>query len=390
MLEQPLSASLILTNAKHDKVFRAWLMPQGTGWVVRTEWGARSAGKLSSQVKPDSPTTYEAAKKIYDKKIREKTELPCSCGCGDRYLQTRVEAGEPKLQPIDCTAAQAEQEQKAEAVAGPTSWAPQLLEPIEGERGKLLLVGDDRYGAQEKYDGVCISLWWAEEQRARCFNKLGQLRDVPTYVADSLIARAREAEAKSFWVHGELLPNGGPLVVHDLMEWNGDDQRGETYRARFGLVATFLGNCLHIAIPELITGTHAKSAFVAALAAKRAEGVVFKRLNAPYLPGRTQHFKFKFWQSATCKVTPKRKIDGKNSHAISVLRKGKLVEVGTVTGKSSVPAQVGSLVEVKYLYVGHGDRFVQPELLGLRDDQARPDDWSTLKLKDTHREARSC
>jgi len=29
---------------------------------------------------------------------------------------------------------------------------------------------------------------------------------------------------------------------------------------------------------------------------------------------------------------------------------------------------------LKYLYVGYGDRFVQPELLALRDDQTAPDD----------------
>ena len=29
---------------------------------------------------------------------------------------------------------------------------------------------------------------------------------------------------------------------------------------------------------------------------------------------------------------------------------------------------------LKYLYVDHGDRFVQPELLALRDDQTAPDD----------------
>jgi len=40
---------------------------------------------------------------------------------------------------------------------------------------------------------------------------------------------------------------------------------------------------------------------------------------------------------------------------------------------------------LKYLYVDHGDRFVQPELLALHDDQAAPDDWSSLKLKDTRR-----
>jgi hypothetical protein len=381
----PESISLQLTNAKHDKVFRAWLRPatDRPGWEMFTEWGGRSAGKISSQLK--SFANCEAAKVAYDKKVHEKRDCPCSCGCGDSYSVVGAAESAPALtshfppsnegakqvvsvlcfnklgQPrdvpqyiFDCLLAHLPS--YTGAVTVPSRWAPQLLEAIEaGEAG--FLVAGNRYGAQKKYDGVCISLWWP-----------------------------------GYWIHGELMPNGGPLMVHDALEFEGHDIREWGYKDRWSLLRGALVGCANVEVPDLIEGEASKLAFVASEHAARGEGVVFKPLDAPYRPGRDQQYKLKFWAMATCLVAAKvgkRATDGHNSLAVQCWKAGKLATVGHITLSSQKQVQPGDFVEAYYLYIGQGGQMYQLRDYRKRDDVTLGDveKWENLKLKEDHREA---
>ena len=120
---------------------------------------------------------------------------------------------------------------------------------------------------------------------------------------------------------------------------------------------------------------------LASLRESRAEGAMFKRIDAPFRPGRNgQHFKFKFIKTLTAKIIPKTAEDarkGHNSIALGLLNSaGEWVEVGhtSAIGKGDLP--VGGLVEVRYLYgfgLKQAPKLVQARVLCLRDDQTDAD-----------------
>ena len=122
---------------------------------------------------------------------------------------------------------------------------------------------------------------------------------------------------------------------------------------------------------ETAIGTPAKRAMLASLRARKAEGIVFKRADAVYAPGRPasggSQRKFKFTASASCIVA------GRNTSRRSValeLRDGKnTVAVGNVTipPNQAIPEK-GDIVEIRFLYAYPGGSLYQPVYLGKRDD----------------------
>ena len=101
------------------------------------------------------------------------------------------------------------------------------------------------------------------------------------------------------------------------------------------------------------------------------EGIVFKRLNAIYTPGRPNsggpQLKHKFY--ATCSAVVSQ-INDKRSVEIRLLNCKGWVPVGNVTipANFEVP-QVGQVVEVRFLYAfRESNALYQPVYLGLRTD----------------------
>ena len=100
---------------------------------------------------------------------------------------------------------------------------------------------------------------------------------------------------------------------------------------------------------------------------------MFKRINAPYLPGRSSsggdQLKYKFVETASVIITG---INAKRSAAMGVWDNGKLVPAGNVTipPDQAIPME-GDVVEVRFLYAmpASGSLF-QPVYLGVRDDIA--------------------
>lgn len=101
------------------------------------------------------------------------------------------------------------------------------------------------------------------------------------------------------------------------------------------------------------------------------EGIVFKRLDAPYTSGRPNRggpqLKFKFVATLSAIVA---KLNFQRSVEISLLKGRNLVSCGNVTipANHKVP-QVGSIVEVRYLYAFRQSSVLfQPVYLGPRSD----------------------
>lgn len=105
-----------------------------------------------------------------------------------------------------------------------------------------------------------------------------------------------------------------------------------------------------------------------AVVRNQAEGVVFKDLQASYVPGaRSGGYKYKLYNDADCVVMERHPT--KQSVSIGMYdHNGELVEVGSVQAadQRAVP---GAVLLVKYLYATDSATLYQPSLLQVRKDK---------------------
>lgn len=106
---------------------------------------------------------------------------------------------------------------------------------------------------------------------------------------------------------------------------------------------------------------------------ENGEGIVFKKKDSPYTPGRPNsggnQLKFKFHKTATFIVSNITK--GKRSVGLDLIDNA--TNQSIFMGKVTIPANhnipnVGDFVEVRYLYAFRGGAIFQPVYLGLRND----------------------
>jgi bifunctional non-homologous end joining protein LigD len=113
------------------------------------------------------------------------------------------------------------------------------------------------------------------------------------------------------------------------------------------------------------------------------EGIVFKRWDAPYIPGRPasggDQRKFKFVETASVVVTA---LNGKRSVRMGVLDGERMISCGngTIPVGSDIPS-IGDIVEVRYLYAfPESGSLLQRVFLAVRDDLELKE-WSVGQLK---------
>jgi bifunctional non-homologous end joining protein LigD len=133
-----------------------------------------------------------------------------------------------------------------------------------------------------------------------------------------------------------------------------------------------------------------KSRLLASLKATGKEGIVLKRLDAPYTPGRPNsggaQLKHKFYATLSAVVA---KINAQRSVEIRLIGKDGWQVAGNVTipPNHRIPA-VGKVVEARYLYASESGILYQPVYLGERTDVEQTDCLaSQLKFKATESEA---
>ena len=127
----------------------------------------------------------------------------------------------------------------------------------------------------------------------------------------------------------------------------------------------------HVRLVETAFTTVKRTELWQRLRRKNREGVVFKRLDAPYTPGRHNsggtQLKHKFY--ATCSAVVS-KINAKRSVELRLLNGQGWIPVGNVTipPNFKVPA-VGEVCECRYLYAFvESNALYQPVYLGPRKD----------------------
>jgi bifunctional non-homologous end joining protein LigD len=338
------SADLFYHEGNSDKEYHLQIVEKASGsYSVECQWG-RVGSTMQTQVKI-SNVGLSVAEKMYNKVYNEKV--------GKGYIdKTKLGNGgysSPKASSLVVS-----------------TMIPQLLNPIEeSELEKYLR--DDAYGAQEKKDGKHFILRIFDGV-VSVFNKKGKEVGYPL----SWKEFAREfwkGEKISCILDGEGI--GETFHVFDLLEIGGEDKRGEGYFDRW-TTSNKLSFGASIQVVSLAIGYKAKRALYDELVADKKEGIVFKRLDALYKPGRPSSggdmVKYKFVATVSVRVCKGR--EGKRSIGMEILNGDKWEFIGncTVSANKGIPL-LGVVVEIRYLYVqGKGGHLYQPVYIGKRDD----------------------
>ena len=294
------SIRLLSTKDGADKEYRVQIEAKDNGFIV-TGFNGRRGGPLKAQPKIASPVPYEEAKKAYAALVKAKIK--------GGYIPS--DAGAEYVIPAD--------------IGTPTGIKLHLLTQVP-ESDVERYINDDRYLAQEKYDGERRPV--ARRETVIGSNKNGFQTSLPAAVVDVLSALPQGTELDAEQV-GEV------LYIFDVMAIAGES----------------LGNPANIVSIETAVGTEAKRALYARLRAQRKEGIVFKLIDASYSEGKNDdQIKVKFIESATLQVAAihptKRSITVQAFDDMGVA-----VQLGSVTVPANYPIPpLNALVEIAYLY----------------------------------------
>ena len=336
MMEECKSASLYYREGSSDKEYHVRLEAKSNGFVVNIAFGRRGS-TLSTGTKTSAPVHYDAALMTFDKVVKEKKAKG----------YTEGENGTP-YQHTD------------KQVSG---LLPQLLNGID-EIEAARLTSNPSWAMQEKKDGKRLLLR-KEHGSIEGINKKGLVVGVP----ETVVHTALELHG-DYVLDGEAI--GDNLHVFDLLSLNGEDLRLQPYRQRYIALLNLLAGGLpkHIKVVSLWTDSMDKASWLRTLKEQKAEGVVFKLMNAPYTTGRPNsggsQLKHKFVATLSAVVE---KVNQQRSVGLSLLNHEGWQPVGNVTIPPNHPVpKVGAVVEVRYLYAVPDGSLFQPVYLGERSD----------------------
>jgi bifunctional non-homologous end joining protein LigD len=330
-LELP-SAALYFREGSSDKEYHARIAVKDGGFVVNFAYGRRGAA-LSTGTKTSSPTTLEAATKIYEKLIAEKKAKGYTPSSDGKAFAMTDRAGD---------------------VSG---LLPQLLNPIE-ESDVARYLHDDDWVMEEKLDGrrLMVRVTAGTVEGA---NRKGLLVSLPKEIETAL------KRGEYCVLDGELV--GAKYYVFDVLAYAGEDLSGQGYLQRMVVRnAIRFADRSAVDVVETFVGAEAKEAAYGRLRSAEKEGVVFKRADAGYKVGRPTaggaQVKFKFY--ATCSAV----VGTVNSQrSVGLLLDGVSVGNVTVSPNFDMP-RLGDVVEVRYLYYNPQGALYQPCYLGVRED----------------------
>ena len=316
------SIRLLSTKDGADKEYRVQIEAKDNGFIV-TGFNGRRGGPLKAQPKIASPVPYEEAKKAYAALVKAKIK--------GGYIPS--DAGAEYVVPAD--------------IGTPTGIKLHLLTQVP-ESDVERYINDDRYLAQEKYDGERRPV--ARRETVIGSNKNGFQTSLPAAVVDVLSALPQGTELDAEQV-GEV------LYIFDVMAIAGESQRDVAClerKRKVDVLVNRLGNPANIVSIETAVGTEAKRALYG-----------------------LRHVRSEI-ESATLQVAAihptKRSITVQAFDDMGVA-----VQLGSVTVPANYPIPpLNALVEIAYLYTVKS--LVQPVYRGQRTDQTL-DSCTTRQLK---------
>lgn len=335
--------TLYYQQGSSDKVYQAQINELEGGYTVTFAYGRRGSS-LKTGTKTARPVDYDKAKDIYDKLVSSKMSKGYTTGeDGTLYSASDKES---QVSGIYC----------------------QLLNLIDREEARRLC-RDDAYCMQEKHDGV-RQLLKRDATGVQGINRRGLYVGIP----ERLEMHAKALSGENFIIDGEGM--GETHWAFDVLEIAGEDLRRLPYRERYARLDALLANTGHhgIRLSATAFSTEEKLALLDEMDQRHREGVVIKRIEAPYTAGRPNsggdQLKFKFYE--TCSVIVEAPNAGKRSIAVYALEGTNPVALGNVTipANQDIP-EAGDIIEVRYLYAYKGGSLFQPTYLGRREDIPR-------------------
>jgi bifunctional non-homologous end joining protein LigD len=345
-----------------DKQYTIWIEEDQAStkierFTVQAQWGRRG-GTVQAGTKTPSPVSFRAAEGVMDKVLKEKRAKGYAEGPDAPAFKQVAGAVDSGLRPMLLTDAT--------------------------ERGELPYVEDPAWGAQEKMNGKRIMIDVFPDGRVVGVNRRGLECPIPQEVVDAFkaVKGGRGGSARPtprLTLDGELI--GDVYHAFDLLLEADDigkeiDLRARTtsnrhYRLKTR-VSAFLSD--NIRIVELLAPEDGKRALVRLLQLNNREGVVFKKLDAPYVPGRVENLgkaeavKVKFYSEGLFRVA---KWNEKSSVAIEAWSLASWdpaatiwTSVGNVTVQAKYVAQIspGKMIRIRYLYATEARILYQPNL----------------------------
>lgn len=369
------SISLHFQEGSSDKVYHAQIVQKEDStpdFEVNFQYGRRGS-TLTSGTKTAAPTDFDKAVKIFSKLANEKIgkgyQVTDEFDIRNHSNQEAIQASRP---PSLIQIGSGKEK---------SGFHPQLLNAIN-EDDLESIIDDPRWVAEEKMDGENRSVRKSGDQFVG-INKLGNVTPLTESITSAL------SKASDFLINGEQI--GDYLYVFDILEVNikGEhvDLRNHAYEKRMAIRDRFIEFIGSDFIRPVESSLDNKRAFIDSIRSKNGEGVVFKNLDSTFTTGKahSDQFKFKFYDE--CSVIVSAHNDGKRSVQMQVISEnGTPVDVGSVTipPNKDIP-EVGSVLEVTYLYAYEGGSLFQPVYNKIRND-VLPDECveSQLKYKTEH------
>ena len=334
-----------------DKVYQVAVEPAGERYVVNFAYGRRGS-TLSTGTKTNVPVDHARACAIFDQLVREKTAKGYTPGESGTPYQHTANAGRN------------------------TGIVPMLLNPIEAEEVANLIHNPD-WCLQEKFDGRRVLIQKTGDQVIG-INRRGLAISLPLPVLLDVAC-----------IHGDFILDGESIGdrVHafDLLELDGEDLRPQSLSRRLVALMNLLASaqCPNLPMVESAFTPAEKGRKLTGLKTQRSEGVVFKRLDAPYVPGRPNSggtaLKHKFVAMLSAVVA---RVNEQRSVSLRLRGHQGWQNAGNVTIPANHPVpQAGDIVEVRYLYAfPESGVLFQPVYLGRRTD-VTADECVTTQLK---------
>lgn len=341
---QPNAAITIrFVEGSSDKQYSVNIVPAGTGFNVVASWG-RTGGNMQTAVKNSVPVTLEQAQCLANRLLTEKRRKGYTDTVGGAAYSSAEHAGRD------------------------SGYRVQLLESATTSQVERL-IADDAWGMQTKYDGERRLILMVPGRRVFGTNRNGLCVAINDDLAGIIAARIP--------ITGETVIDGedfgSTFAPFDLLVLNGQDLRGQPYEERLRLLQGLVADAPEFPRLHTYLAEQEKRLMYARLRERGEEGVVFKRMSAPYTAGLggkdSSQFKDKFVESATCRVIDRN--GDRRSVAVELLDESTGMWHGV--GNCTVPAnhampERGALVEIAYLYAYRGGALYQPTYKGVRRD----------------------
>lgn len=344
-----------------DKQYTLWIEPAGVGFLVQSQYGPRG-GWVQAVCKTPQPVPLSKAEVVYQRILKEKKSKGYHEG-EDAPAFSQVEG------------------------ATDSGLRPMLLTDATDE-GPEKYIADPVWGAQEKINGKRIMLR-AVGGKVVGVNRRGLECPIPKELQEAF-------KNEAFVLDGELV--GTVYHVFDCLEDGANDLRQSDTTFRSQMAEKLVdGAGSNVKFVPMFFGEWEKRKLVEKLREGRREGVVFKKLRAPYEPGRREALskaiavKCKFY--AAIAAVPLKWTKDKLSVELGLKDGSSLVSVGKVTIPEKYVTQVelGKPIRVKYLYATGGRQLYQPNLDptadgSIRADQTSADPLTALKFEGKEQE----